>query len=135
MELKITAMDRNQYRKVDLQKKAQEHGLDLKYEEEEVIEGWYGKPKGLLQVLWEHGFIDESRHDDYRKTMPKGWKKDDGSSIKESKKEEAANFVFDGMLARCQDFATEITHLEYVVGQIAATLDISVAVVHSVKYH
>jgi hypothetical protein len=134
MELKITTMDRNKYRKVDLQKKAQNHGLDLKYEEEEVIEGWYGKPKGLLQVLWERGFIDESRLDDYRKIVPKGWKKDDGS-IKDSKKEEAANFVLDGMLARCQDFATEIAHLEHVVGQIAATFDINIAVIHSVKYH
>jgi hypothetical protein len=66
--------------------------------------------------------------------MPKGWKKDDGS-IKESKKEEATNFVMDDMLARCQDVATEITHLEHVVGQIAANLDINIAVVHSVKYH
>jgi hypothetical protein len=39
------------------------------------------------------------------------------------------------MLARCQDFATEITHLEHVVGQIAATLDINIALVHCVKYH
>jgi hypothetical protein len=134
MEFKITAMDQNKYRKVDLQKKAQGHGLDLTYEEEEVIEGWYGKPKGMLQVQWEHGSIDETQLDKYRKTVLKGWKKDDGS-IKESKKEEATNFVLDGMLARCQDFATEITHLKHVVEQIAATMDINIAVVHSVKYH
>jgi hypothetical protein len=71
---------------------------------------------------------------EYCKTVPNSWKNDDGS-IKESKKEEAANFVLDGMLARCQDFATVITHLEHVVGQIAANLDINIAVVHSVKYH
>jgi len=26
--------------------------------EDEVIPGWLGKPKGLLQKIWEHGWID-----------------------------------------------------------------------------
>jgi sigma54-dependent transcription regulator len=64
----------------------------------------------------------------------KGWKKHDGS-IRESKRVEATIFVLDDILARCQDFATEITHLEHVVEQIADNLDIKVALVHSVKYH
>jgi hypothetical protein len=57
LELNITAMDRNKYRKVELQKMAQEHGtrpcIETEYEEEVTIEGWYAKPNGMLQVLWE----------------------------------------------------------------------------------
>ncbi len=25
---------------------------------ETILEGWSGKPKGMLQILWERGFID-----------------------------------------------------------------------------
>jgi hypothetical protein len=64
LDLKITAMDRNKYQKVDLKMTAQDHGIETEYEEEVTIEGSYEKPKGLLQVLWEHGFIDDSRRND-----------------------------------------------------------------------
>ena len=37
--------------------------LTVLYEEE--IPGWEGKAKGLLQVLWERGFIDESNLSSY----------------------------------------------------------------------
>ncbi len=30
-------------------------------EEQKVKEGWLGKPKGMLQVLWERGWIDSSK--------------------------------------------------------------------------
>jgi hypothetical protein len=30
-------------------------------EEQKVKEGWLGKPKGMLQVLWEHGWIESSK--------------------------------------------------------------------------
>ena len=41
-------------------------GVPLKTpEEDEIIEGWVGQPKGMLQVLWERGFIDESNLKSY----------------------------------------------------------------------
>jgi hypothetical protein len=27
---------------------------------QKVLEGWEGKPKGLLQVLWERGWVDNN---------------------------------------------------------------------------
>ncbi len=33
-------------------------GIPIYEETEAVEEGWPGKPKGLLQVAWERGFID-----------------------------------------------------------------------------
>jgi hypothetical protein len=79
---------------------------------------WYGKPKGMVQVLWERGFIDETQLDKYRKTVPNSWKNEDGS-IKDNKKEDVTKFVLSEMLAKCEDFATEITHLEHLVSQIS----------------
>ena len=35
------------------------HGIDLFEDKEGIIGGWQGKPKGLLQVLWERGLISE----------------------------------------------------------------------------
>jgi hypothetical protein len=29
-------------------------------QEARINEGWMEKPKGMLQVLWEHSFIDEA---------------------------------------------------------------------------
>ena len=37
---------------------ANRHGIDLQYRKARVTEGWHGKPKGLLQILWERGWID-----------------------------------------------------------------------------
>ena len=35
---------------------AQEHGLPIEEVKSKIVEGWEGKAKGLLQVLWERGF-------------------------------------------------------------------------------
>jgi hypothetical protein len=39
-------------------------------------EGWYGKPKGVFQILWERGYIDKANK--HRYTM-KGTLDDDGN--------------------------------------------------------
>ena len=40
---------------------AENYGIELrKMVRKEKVKGWMGKPKGLLQVLWERGFIDTS---------------------------------------------------------------------------
>ena len=40
---------------------AKDYAIELTSRVEGVEEGWLGKPKGLLQVLWERGWIDELR--------------------------------------------------------------------------
>ncbi len=42
----------------DLQRAASNHGLPIKEISQKAREGWEGKPKGLLQVLWERGWVD-----------------------------------------------------------------------------
>jgi hypothetical protein len=46
-------------------KRAQEHNIETKVTSSKVVEGWQGKAKGLLQVLWEIGFIDADNHQKY----------------------------------------------------------------------
>ena len=40
---------------------AQEHGLPIEEVKSKIVEGWEGKAKGLLQVLWERGLVDETK--------------------------------------------------------------------------
>ncbi len=62
-----------------------------------LIPGWAGKRKGLLQVLWEQGWIDELKISQYKKVVTN----DTGYPVKE--------FSLGMMLDSCTDFANETT--------------------------
>ena len=42
----------------DVEKICERKGILTEVSEKEMIQGWVGQPKGLLQVLWERGFIN-----------------------------------------------------------------------------
>jgi hypothetical protein len=47
---------------LELKEMAREKGIELtKQVRREKVRGWMGRPKGLLQILWERGFIDTSK--------------------------------------------------------------------------
>ena len=46
-------------------KRAKQNGICSKVTSAKVVEGWQGKAKGLLHVLWERGFIDTTNLDKY----------------------------------------------------------------------
>ncbi len=48
-----------------LQQLCKDRGLPIEIEERKIIEGWVGKLKGMLQVLWERGFINEGNLQQY----------------------------------------------------------------------
>jgi hypothetical protein len=47
-----------------LQAACQNNGISVEEEISHVIEGWEGNPKGMLQVLWERGFINTENCED-----------------------------------------------------------------------
>ena len=47
--------------KDELERIAALNNVELTYDFMVKKEGWMGKPKGLLQILWERGFIDEKK--------------------------------------------------------------------------
>ena len=51
--------------KEELDELAKKFDIELTYDLEVVEEGWLGNPKGLLQVLWEKGWIDENNVSKY----------------------------------------------------------------------
>ena len=42
----------------EVQEIATAKNLPITTEEDDIIEGWLGKPKGIKQVLWERGLLD-----------------------------------------------------------------------------
>ena len=45
----------------EIQTIAKGHNLPIEYQRLKVVEGWNQNFKGMLQVLWERGFIDPSK--------------------------------------------------------------------------
>jgi hypothetical protein len=48
-------------RKDKLQILCKQNNIPIEEELDEGVEGWEGKPKGMLQILWERGFVDPSK--------------------------------------------------------------------------
>jgi hypothetical protein len=51
--------------KKELQKRCKEAGIPVQIAMQEITEGWEGKPKGMLQILFERGFINPERMNEY----------------------------------------------------------------------
>jgi hypothetical protein len=85
----------------ELQEKARKRNISTDKDVQSIQQGWEGKQKGLLQVLWERGWIDESKLDEYEIIK----KDDEGILVVDDKGLEV-------MLASCLDFADEITELQ-----------------------
>ncbi|KAI2497596.1 hypothetical protein MHU86_16902 [Fragilaria crotonensis] len=57
--------DRRQYRLLELQELARTNNIEVKTNTTREKKGWQGQAKGLLQVLWERGWIDEGNLEKY----------------------------------------------------------------------
>ncbi len=79
--------------------------------------GWYGKGKGLLQVLWERGYIDTERIKQYQIQK----EDDDGQLIPE--------LSLLHMMENALDFKNEVSQLEH-VGR-----SLEVRVIITTEYH
>jgi hypothetical protein len=113
--------DRRNYRLAELQEIARSHNIDTKIEKTRVKKGWEGQPKGLLQVLWERGWIDEGRLDRY--TMDPATD-EDGEVL-----EGAEDWSLRCLMASCLDFAEEMTALQHVGHELG------VSVIITPKFH
>ena len=106
----------------DLKQLATIHGVSLTHEKVHVNEGWRGKAKGLLQVLWERGWIDPSKCKEHKDR--EGHKVINTSYYKLSgrKDPETGQIIesssLKGLMGNCSDFMTEETHLQFLGSQL-----------------
>jgi hypothetical protein len=89
-------------------------------EEQKVKEGWLGKPKGMLQVLWERGWIDLSKVVTARsmRYSKDGKKEDFGEDGK--LKEASQQYALSYLLQQCTDFKNEKSDLEHLEAELSA---------------
>lgn len=107
----------NKMRVAVLRDLARRNGIELTKTSRKIRPGWVGKPKGLLQVMWERGFIDEEKLDKYKLTATDH----DGELIEE--------YSLRHLMSNCTDFATEKSQLQ----SIAEEYDMEV--IMTPKYH
>ena len=106
--------DRRQYRLTELQELAKANNIDHKVLRTREKKGWQGQPKGLLQVLWERGWIDEGQIEKYTMDLAKD---DDGEVL-----EGAENWSLKYLMASCLDFAEELTALQHVGNELGVSV-------------
>jgi hypothetical protein len=112
---------RRSYRLLELQELARVHGVDVKIIKTREKKGWQGQAKGLLQVLWERGWIDEGNLERY--TMDP--ETDANGEVVDGAEEWSLRIL----MASCLDFAEEMTALQH-VGK-----ELGVSVIISPKFH
>ena len=104
---KCVDTSKKRFLKEDLVELCTIHNIETTFEQIMVNKGWCGAPKGILQVLYERGFINK----DYVKTprstrYPLNGKNnnfDQDGEIKDESKE----FILTTTLNKCKDFLEE----------------------------
>ena len=96
-----------------LQTLAQSHSIPIKEKRKLIKEGWMGKLKCSLQILYEHGWVDPKRIHLY---TFKGCSKNDGGVDTFSPKK---------LMERQEDFWNKLTLLQYHAMKLGVTLDCS----------
>ena len=69
---------RGHYSVEQIENYAKNYDIHLEIREEIVKPGWVGANKGLMQVLWERGFINEAEITKYSLEDNKSWKDEQG---------------------------------------------------------
>jgi len=83
---------------------ASNHGVAIETEEDEIIQGWMNKPKELLQILWEQGWINPNENiKNCVKDKRKIWLDPQGKVLQEFENN-AKNFILTNLLSKCPDF-------------------------------
>lgn len=93
--------------------------MDIFGDKQKIIAGWQGKPKGLLQVLWERGLLDETSLEKY--TLD--GRKDAFTGNVD------LQFLLQSLMTECTDFKEEETALQYLGSQLGVRVQLTP------KYH
>ena len=119
----------------DLYLLAGNHGIATTIEEDEVIPGWLGKSKGLLQILWERGWIDPSENiNNYVKYKRKHWLDQNGNILPQFKSD-AKKFLLTNLLSECLDFKYKKSAMQKLAEELSKRHQRKIELLISPKYH
>jgi hypothetical protein len=125
------SFEHRSYRLPELQDLSTARNIAIIITHHRVLEGWCGKQKGLLQVLFEQGKIDPAMPlPSYKKNGAKGKGFEDNGDLKE----ESKPFIVTYLLFQCSDFANEISDLQHLVAKLSGETG-AVTIEFTPKYH
>jgi len=101
------------YTRKKLQEFASEKEIELKVTRPLIKEGWEGKPKGMLQILWERGWIDDKQLSKY--SVP------GSKDLLTGKVDESTSLRV--LISSCSDFKNEDTALQVLGKQMGIKID------------
>jgi hypothetical protein len=93
---------------------AHKNDISIWKQKEDIDYGWMGKPKGMLQILWERGFIDPSIEDPEKHYTLDG--KDGDGAVDESRS-------LKYLIRHCYDFDHEQTMMQYIGEKLGVIVD------------
>ncbi len=102
---------------------ANRHGVDLQYQKANITEGWHGKPKGLLQILWERGWINPCECKTFKRDKTAGKIINTSHYTINGRKDPQTGQVLESssllaLMAQCTDFKEEETALQFLGQQL-----------------
>jgi len=114
---------------------ANNNNIAVEVEEDEVDLGWMHKSKGLLQVLWERGWIDPNENiNNYVKDKKQKWLDPNGNVLPEFTSE-AKKFVLTNLLAECLDFKYEKSAMQKLAEDLSRRHQRKIDLLITPKYH
>jgi hypothetical protein len=107
----------------EIKEYAERHGINLQYEKTRVTEGWQGKPKGLLQILWERGWIDPCKCTTFRNDKTAGRIVNTSFYTINGRKDMQTGQLVESsslrvLMGQCTDFQEEETALQHLGSQL-----------------
>ena len=135
-ERKVVDTTKKPYNKEELKEMCNLHGIETEKIVADVIPGWCNQPKGMLQVLFERGYIDPSlvKHPKSMRYAKKGKEVDIGEDGELT--EDGRKFSLEYLLNQCEDFINEKNDLEHLASELTigrATNQISI--LFTPKFH
>ncbi len=130
-EIKMTSYQiRGHLSKEKLERIAKLNSIALIHKLSVEKEGWMGKPKGLLQILWEQGFIDKNSLSSYSYKGRKSQMDEDGKL-----KEDFTKYYLPTLMKRCSNFANDKSAMEHLFLQLSLKAEQTISMLTSPKYH
>lgn len=109
----LTAKNLNSFGTVNqLQKHCGENNIATTKTVNIVTEGWVGKAKGIKQILWERGWLDATKLNQYKKEMPKD---EFGNDVEE--------FCLPKLIKKQPDFINELTSLQHMAKEFGSEVE------------
>jgi hypothetical protein len=102
---------------------ANRHGVDLQYRKAHIMEGWVGKSKGLLQILWERGWIDPCKCATFKQDKTAGKIVNTSFCTINGRKDAQTGQILEtsslrALMGQCTDFKEEETALQFLGKQL-----------------